>query len=482
MTTSDRSTIWPRMSGFLQPLPWSDRRASRVWQAFLLLALGHGATDLSVHLLRVVSVLVGLLTAVPIWAPPLQLWHLLWTFVRVVGKRVTGCGHRTRWSFLAELFIEGTRPMPIFTRHFHSCILPTMQSLTLLDRYGENLASALHPRAHFEYVTQGCPRPMTWVWYSRERAAKPVKQMVLLFLHGGGYWCFTGRSHLEYVARLVKALNGQGNVDVRACVIDLRRAPEHPWPAPLEDAVSCYEWLQRGAGFQPSQIIVAGDSAGGGLALCLLLALRDSLKTLPLCALLISPLTDLARAKEQYPEQLQTDFLPLEAIEVSMKFYTPEGEDPRNPLISPKYGALHSLSLCPILIQAGENELLARDSIDFARRLEAYGGVVQLELYPEMPHIFPMLALLGLADAHAAIARQAEFTAEVSQGQESLRGKKVKVLVHDKRARSFETLPATGGSRERRSSMRRKLSLVVSSPDMNSKSSTSERGGAATRA
>eukprot|EP00403_Amphidinium_massartii_P001282 CAMPEP_0178380720 /NCGR_PEP_ID=MMETSP0689_2-20121128/5611_1 /TAXON_ID=160604 /ORGANISM="Amphidinium massartii, Strain CS-259" /LENGTH=345 /DNA_ID=CAMNT_0020000877 /DNA_START=272 /DNA_END=1305 /DNA_ORIENTATION=- len=335
-----------------------------------------------------------------------------------------------------------------------------MKSLTVLDRYGEHFAKACHPRVKLEFVTQGCPRPMTWVWYGKAKKAQAEreKQTILLFLHGGGYWCFTGKSHLEYVARLVKAMNGQG-MDVKACVIDLRRAPEFPWPAPLEDALQCYEWLQRGCGFKPEQIIVAGDSAGGGLSLCFLLALRDAMKTLPMCALLVSPLTDLARKKEHYPEELKSDFLPLEAIEASTKYYT-QGEDPKNPLISPKYGSLHALP--PILIQAGENELLARDSIECARRLEAYGGIVQLELYPEMPHIFPMLAPLGLEDARAAIARQAEFVEEVRHGKEELLGKKVKVLVHDKRTRSYEDLSTAAVSGRRV----RKMSMVVSTPDM----------------
>merc|ERR1712232_214674 len=237
-------------------------------------------------------------------------------------------------------------------------------------------------------------------------------------------------------SRLVKILSARVSPQVKACMVDTRRAPAHPWPAPLEDAMASYRWLRK-VGYDSSQIVIAGDSAGGGLCLCLLLALRDAQEEMPLCAMVVSPFTDLTRTEDQYSKQVEskTDFVPPFAIAMATQYYT-QGIDPKHPLKSPKYGELHALP--PILIQAGENETLARDSMEFAVRLRAYVGTVQLEMYPEMPHIFPMLAPLGLSDAHTAIQRQAQFIHRMVRNEncESC----FSILMHDRRTRSFESM------------------------------------------
>jgi acetyl esterase/lipase len=381
-----------------------------------------------------------------LWAVPLQMWHLSSTFVNVSWRRLWGAPRSTRWSFFVELFVEGTRPRQEFVRNWDGCITPCIHLLTLIDYYGELVAHIFHRGVHIEHVTQGCPRPLTWVWYDDSDELRDAPELVILFLHGGGHWAFTGRSHLEYVARIVRHLRRAG-MRVKACVVDTRRAPTHPWPAPLEDAMACYDWLQQGAGYSNSQIVLAGDSAGGGLCLAHLLALRDTKKPLPLCATVVSPFTDFSRTEQQYPgqETLKTDFLVPMAATFSGKYYT-QGKDPQNPLISPKYGKLHALP--PILIQAGQSELLARDSVEYARRLEAYGGRVKLEMYPEMPHIFPMLAPLGLRDAHTAISRQAKFVKRIHREPVETHSKhRLSIVVHDGRTQSFEDLRTSLGKR-----------------------------------
>jgi acetyl esterase/lipase len=305
-----------------------------------------------------------------------------------------------------------------------------------------------------EFVSQGCPRPLTWIWFEDDQKVgvpgassklgadateeAEVEELVILFLHGGGYWAFTGRLHLEYVARIVREM-GHVNLRVKACLVDTRRAPEHPWPAPLEDAMACYDWLQRAANYKASQIVLAGDSAGGGLALAMLLALRDERKPLPLCAVVVSPFIDLSRTLSQYPgvEALRTDFLIPHSATASASYYV-QGADPKNPLVSPKYGELHGLP--PILIQAGQGELLGKDSEEIARRLEAYGGRVKLEMYPEMPHVFPMFAPLFLEDAYTAVARQAKFVERRATGKEMAHtGRRLRVLVNTgRRTQSFQ--------------------------------------------
>lgn len=167
---------------------------------------------------------------------------------------------------------------------------------------------------------------------------------------------------------------------------------------------------------------------------------------MPLCATVVSPFTDLTRTEEQYvkDEDLEKDFLPGMAAVMSSQYYL-QGDDPKHPLISPKYGELHSLP--PVLIQAGESETLARDSIEFAHRLEIYGGVVQLEMYPDMPHVFPMFASLGIDDAIVAIQRQAKFMKQnlSDRMQNKPRRGRFQVLVHGKRTMSFDNLQEASG-------------------------------------
>jgi len=420
----------------------------------LYLATAHGLWRFAVHLRFVLQALRHL-AKVPFWAPPLFLWHLALAFVRVAWRRLRGAPRSKRWNFLVEFFVDSVRPRQSFTRNWHSCIEPALQTITHLDYVGQVVACLCHPKVHMEFVTQGCPRPVTWVWFKDKCGVRAPEQqgLVVLYLHGGGYIWFTGRSHLEYVARIVKNLETP-KLPVKACLLDYRRVA---WPAPLEDAVACYDWLRQGCGVPAERIVLAGDSAGGGLCLCLLLALRDAGKALPMCATVISPFTDLARTEEQYPEDdlLDKDFLPVSAPLACLVRYVQCGANPRNPLISPKYGQLHALP--PVLIQAGESELLAKDSVDYAKRLEAYGGTVQLEMYPDMPHVFPMLAPLGLEDAQVAIARQAHFITGLLPGNErgaggSGRKRRVQVLVRDKRTQSFEDLRGEARSAHRMSS------------------------------
>jgi len=421
--------------------------------ALLYLAAAPSLWRLGVHLGHLFRALMYV-AKVPLWVPPLQLWHLTVTVLRVAWRRLCGNPRSHRWSFLVEVFVDAMRPQEAFARNWDTCMDPIIQAMTRLDYVGEVLARACHPRVRIEHVTQGCPRPVTWVWFDAP-GGKPAaaegqgdQELVMLYLHGGGYIAFTGRSHLEYVARVVKELQASQQLRVRACIVDIRRAPEHPWPAPLQDAVTCFDWLQAGAGYPASRIVLKGDSAGGGLCLCLLLALRDAGKPMPRCTVVISPFTDLARSMEQYPEAPQTDFIPAYAPLASTRLYVEQGQDPRHPLISPKYGELHALP--PVLIQAGEGKLLARDSIEYAHRLKLYGGTVRLEMYPDMPHVFPTLAVLGLEDAYTAIARQAPFVASVLNGTlpeapDNKLEPRLRVPRRDKRTQSFEDVRSSAG-------------------------------------
>jgi len=434
------------------------RRLSKAWPgtALLYLAAAPSLWRLAVHTSHFLRALSHM-AKMPLWASSLHMWHFTTLVLRIAWRRLMGKRSSPRWNFLVEVFVAGLRPIETFANHWDTCVDPVIEVMTKMDYIGELLARACHSKVNIEHASQGCPRPLTWVWFDTpvgKCAALPGEKeqdLVILYLHGGGYFAFTGRSHMEYVARLAKEHQAVHS-RTKACIVDLRRAPEHPWPAPLEDALACYDWLQAGAGYKASQIFLAGDSAGGGLCLCLLLALRDAGKPLPLCATVISPFTDLARTEEQYPsyDMLQTDFIPARATIASARRYVRDGQDPKNPLISPKYGELHSLP--PVLIQAGERELLARDSIEMAQRFQVYGGNVRLEMYPDMPHIFPAFACLGLEDAQTAIARQAAFVQGIRNGAlevetPMLLGSRLRILRRDNRTQSFDDVRTCGDTR-----------------------------------
>jgi len=447
----------------LQILRLSPHR--KLLRALFYLLFANGLLTFSLHTWHILTA-ASFLTRIPLRALPAFALHLISMFCRVVCGRLAGNPRSRRWSFFVELFVECTRPMDFMAKDFERYLTPAIDCLTLLDNYGETLARICHPRVRMEHVTQGCPSPVTWVWFDNAREQKPDidrdSEIVILYLHGGGYWAFTGKSHLEHVVRTVKTLQGQ-QLRVKACVIDYRKAPQNPWPAPVEDALSFYDWLQQGAGYSHSQVVLAGDSAGGGLCLCLLHAIRDAAKPMPLCAIVVSPLTDLSRTEEQYPksEATKTDYLCAEAAIISGKYYC-QGEDPKHPLISPKYGELHALP--PILIQAGESELLAKDSVEYAKRLEAYGGTVQLEMYPDMPHIFPVFAFLGLEDAKTALVRQARFVKRlIDKGGEDHTPHRLKILKRRSSSQSFEDLQKAFATSARRPSS-------ASSPVINDRS------------
>eukprot|EP00927_Polykrikos_kofoidii_P034826 TRINITY_DN29458_c0_g2_i2.p1 TRINITY_DN29458_c0_g2~~TRINITY_DN29458_c0_g2_i2.p1 ORF type:complete len:455 (-),score=51.49 TRINITY_DN29458_c0_g2_i2:163-1527(-) len=394
----------------------SLRRAwTRAFQLVLLFIVPHVLWNPAVHFGRLRQVIAGL-RRIPLWVTPVFLWHIFNTFLVVLWRRLRGTPKSERWPMAVEFAVEATRPHASFLQNWDKVIEPAIESITATDYYfGRAVAFVCHPRMKFESVTKSCPRPFTWLWFEEPEMAT-LPEVVILFLHGGGHWAFTGASHFEYVGRFLKALRLSG-IRGRACVLDTRRAPEHPWPAALEDAIATYDWLQRAAGVDHSRIIFAGDSAGGGLCVCLLKASRDAKVPQPLCSVVVSPLTDLSRTADDYQNG---------------------GANPQNPLISPKFGELHALS--PILIQAGSSELLVRDSVELAKRLEVYRGKVCLELYPEMPHVFPMFACLGLKDGQTAINQQATFVRNQLFGYDNTDDKSLCVSVHDHRTRSFENV------------------------------------------
>ncbi|HUA32643.1 MAG TPA: alpha/beta hydrolase [Candidatus Binataceae bacterium] len=205
----------------------------------------------------------------------------------------------------------------------------------------------------------------------------------ILYLHGGGYVTGSIVTHRAMVARMSRASGA------RVLIIDYRLAPEHPYPAAVQDATAAYKWMLA-QGLTPRHIAIAGDSAGGGLTIATLLALRDSHQPMPACAVAISPWTDMEGTGESVKTKAAKD--PMVSggnLTDSAKAYYAH-HDPKHPLISQIHADFHGLP--PLLIQVGEAEILLDDSTRVAERAKAHGVKVELEIWDEMVHVWHVFA------------------------------------------------------------------------------------------
>lgn len=217
---------------------------------------------------------------------------------------------------------------------------------------------------------------------------------LLLYFHGGAYvagGCDTHRSLTSHIARAA---------GVRVLLPEYRLAPEHPFPAALDDALGIYRELLA-SGIAPGDMVLAGDSAGGGLTMATLLALRDAGDPLPAAACLLSPWLDLAGSGESMQTRAAHDpwFRP-EFLPPVRRHYCAESRI-RDPLVSPVYARLDSLP--PIYIQVGEDEILLSDSTRAAAAIVAAGGIAELEVWPRMWHVFQMF-VREVPEARRAVA------------------------------------------------------------------------------
>ncbi|MTI79640.1 MAG: alpha/beta hydrolase [Firmicutes bacterium] len=210
---------------------------------------------------------------------------------------------------------------------------------------------------------------------------KGTKDKVILYTIGGGYVSGSCNDHRSIVAKIVE---GSG---VSMLLFEHRLAPEHPYPAALEDSVTAYRWL-LGQGILPSDIMIVGESAGGGLCLATLLALRDQGIPLPAAAVALSPWTDLKLTGDSHRTKAKVCLSPKGMSTVCSKYYVGDN-DPCLPWISPLYGDLHGLP--PILIYVGEYETLLDDSVRFAEKAKAAGVDVTLNIGEGMIHCYPLL-------------------------------------------------------------------------------------------
>jgi acetyl esterase/lipase len=202
-------------------------------------------------------------------------------------------------------------------------------------------------------------------------------QTIILYLHGGGWtlgWTNNGRRMLAYICQAAQC---------RALAVNYRLAPEHPFPAALSDCFSAYCWLLSN-GISPQKIVIAGDSAGGNLALSTLLALRDAGEPMPAAAICISAITDLECTGESFNTKKDPS-LTTSFVKTMIHHYI-GGQNPRLPLVSPHYGNLCGFP--PLLIQVGEDEILLSDAERLANNAQAAGVKVKLAIWPKMWHVW----------------------------------------------------------------------------------------------
>ncbi|MGH7781316.1 MAG: alpha/beta hydrolase [Candidatus Binataceae bacterium] len=222
---------------------------------------------------------------------------------------------------------------------------------------------------------------------------------VILYLHGGGYVAGSITTHRAMVARIARASQA------RALLIDYRLAPEHPFPAAVDDAVAAYRWLLA-QGCKPGKIVIAGDSAGGGLSLAALLKLRDLQVTMPVAGVGISPWTDLEGTGESVKSNAAIDpMVTQENLAASAKMYY-ANHDPKHPLVSQIHADFRGLPA--LLIQVGESEILLDDATRVAARAKAAGVSVELETWPEMIHVWHVFAKI-LPEGQQAIDKIGKF-------------------------------------------------------------------------
>lgn len=259
---------------------------------------------------------------------------------------------------------------------------------------GERAPAIKPPRQALVQAVTANGVPGWWV----DAPAVPSDR-VILYLHGGGF--ILGWNGFYY--RLLFTLSRVSSA--RTLGIEYRLAPEHPFPAAVEDCVAAYRWLLE-QGFAPERIVIAGDSAGGNLTLATLLALRQQGEPLPAAAVCISPATDFTASGASRKTRAALDpILSLPFTESVRRYYAGDA-DLRDPLLSPLFGDLHGLP--PILIHVGDHEILLSDAEMFTERARAAGVDMTLHIWPHMWHVFHLFTT-ALPEARLAFTEIGAF-------------------------------------------------------------------------
>jgi acetyl esterase/lipase len=247
--------------------------------------------------------------------------------------------------------------------------------------------------------------PAQWVSVPETRPER-----VVLYLHGGSFAYRFPNAHAGFAARLCRRL------EARALIPDYRLAPEHPFPAAPDDCLAAYRWLLA-SGVAPDHVVVVGDSAGGNLALVTMQRALTAGDPLPACAVLLSPGVDCTLASPSMVDNAEHDpMLRLNNLLVLRNHYVPASHLVTHPHVSPLFGEF--VGLPPLLLQVGSTEILRDEAIRAAQKARAAGVDVELELWPDMPHVFQIVSFLpesaqALDHIVAFVRRRARWDAAV---------------------------------------------------------------------
>jgi len=259
------------------------------------------------------------------------------------------------------------------------------------------LARGAPPIAVEETIAGGVPA----TWFGEPALAA---RGTILYLHGGA-WVMHLPGVYRRFATLLSTLTG-----MRVLLPDYRLAPEHPFPAAIDDCLATYNWLlERGHADRP--LVVAGDSAGGGLTLVTLMRARDAMLPMPACAVMLSPAADLTFSGPSVRYNADADpMFSIAAIDLLADKYCP-GQDLRNPRLSPLFGSWEGLP--PLLFHAGSTEMLLDDSVRAHDRARQAGVDATIEVYRDVPHVFHAFA--WLPEARAATRAIGEYMTSHAQ-------------------------------------------------------------------
>ena len=233
-------------------------------------------------------------------------------------------------------------------------------------------------------------------------APESQENQVILYLHGGGYLFGSARTHRVMLAHMARAAKA------RVLALDYRLAPEIPFPAPVEDSVSAYRWLLA-EGISAKKMVIGGDSAGGGLAVAALVALRAVGEPMPAAGVCISAWTDMESTGQSHTTNAESDPSVSKARLLKIAKVYLDGKEPTAPLASPIHADLTGLP--PLLLQVGSIEVLLDDSTLLKSRAKAAGVSVEMEVWDDMPHVWHHYAPI-LPEARKAIGRIGEFVLE----------------------------------------------------------------------
>lgn len=297
----------------------------------------------------------------------MRLWLLLvavWAVVRTLFRRVLVGPLVPSWTLRMELVLEVMRAL------LHTV---SKRDVAAWRRVESMLDTSANQWPAIRTRSADIPG-VNATWFEPPNAGGT---RALLYFHGGGYVFGSIQSHRDIINRLAR------DTGVRVLAVDYRLAPEHPHPAALDDARAAYGWLLQN-GVAPKELLVAGDSAGGGLVVALLMALRDGGVPLPCGAVCFSPWLDLAATAPSIRLNERTDYLPAHALVRVGQMYagTHSVEDPH---VSPLNGEARGLP--PLLLQAGGAEILLDDAVRFEQKARAAGVDVTLQVDPDMFHV-----------------------------------------------------------------------------------------------